>query len=148
MPEKEHRFTVKAKPEAVESLLWDLGKVYYLFPPFTSVEKVGDSFRWFLKGPLKLKAGSPYLEAVISKFEHGLIEWQAESPHLTWKGRFTWADVAEETEITVNLCISDTGPLGKVHEQLIGVQITNLVRYFERRVKEILEGAGWTNGLP
>lgn len=148
MPEKEHRFTVKADHCSVETLLSDFTKVYYLFPSFASAEKVEGAVRWHLKGPLKSKAGTPYLEARIEKREPGRIEWKADSPHLHWSGVFSWTGEGDSTSVGIHLKIQDTGPLGKVHETLISVQINNLVRYFERRLKEILEGHQWLNGLP
>jgi hypothetical protein len=148
MPAIEHRFKVKAQPDAIEALLSDFNKVYYLFPSFASAEKVAEGHHWFLKSSVELEAGTPFLTARILKQEPGMIEWEAVSPTLVWHGAFTWTGLNDHVEITLRLEIKDVGLGGSMHEALLSVELPELARFFQTRTREILESKPWLNGLP
>ena len=148
MPIIEHRFNVRARSEAVESLLSDFTKVYYLFPSFLSAEKAEDSYHWYLKSKEELEAGTPFLTARLLKQEPGLVQWEATSPTLIWQGTFEWKALKDHTQITLRLEIEDVGLGGSMHEALLSVELPDLARFFQNRTAEILESKPWLNGLP
>jgi len=148
MPDIKCRFQVKAGPEAVEALLGDFHKVYYLFPAFASAEEAPDGYRWYMKVPAELEAGAHFLTARILNRNPGMIHWEAVSPTLVWKGDFAWTAQNDRTEITLHLEIHDEGLAGSMHEALLSVELPELVRYFQTRCREILETKSWLNGLP
>jgi carbon monoxide dehydrogenase subunit G len=139
MPEITHSFSVRAEAGSVQKLLTDLGRVYLLFPPFASAEKTPAGYRWHLKGALKLEVGMPFLEASIEEQQENSLLWRAYSPDLHWQGAFAWSAAGEDTHVTLRLEIKDVGLLGRMHETLIAVRITELAHHFEKKVREALE---------
>ena len=148
MPAIKHHFKVKAEAHAVEMLLSDFGKVYYLFPGFASAEKADDGHRWFMKVPSELEAGTHFLTARILKREPERIEWEAVSPTVIWQGAFSWAPSGDHTEIILALEARDVGIAGNLHNILLSVELPDLARHFSTRTREILESKPWLNGLP
>jgi hypothetical protein len=148
MPSIDKQFSVRVDSRVVETLLSDFSKVYYLFPAFASSEKTETGYRWNMKTPVELEAGTPCLLARILKQDPGLIEWEAVSPTLIWRGAFAWLTKGDCTEITLRLDIRDEGIGGAMHEALLKVELPDLARFFATRTREILESKPWLNGLP
>ncbi len=149
MPVIEHHFNVNADSTAARALLGDLSKVYYLFPSFASAEKASpDGYRWHLKANVELEAGARFLTARVLKEWPDMIEWEAVSSTMVWKGTFGWTPKDKHTQISLRLDIRDVGIGGSMHEALLSVELPDLARFFQTRTREILEAKPWLDGLP
>jgi len=140
MPKASTDFTLSRPSSELRAVLFDVSQLGQFFHPVDRVEGEAKSARWFLKAAMRATLGVPALEAKLLSASHEQAKWEARAEHLLWEGLLTLETLeSNKTRIRLDLEIVDTGPLAAIHNAMISVQIKNVVKLFERNLREKLE---------
>ena len=139
MPETIHEFTVAKPPQEVAGLIFHAAWLGTMFHPVQRTEGDATKSEWFLKTPFRATLGTSALRCTIEERTGNSCRWKAEADYLIWEGRFHLEpSEGGSTRIRFALRIEDNGPLATVHNAMIAVQIKNVTKFFERRLREAL----------
>ncbi|MDZ7373612.1 MAG: hypothetical protein ONB23_06525 [candidate division KSB1 bacterium] len=133
-------FALAVPRDEVSASLFHAARLGTFFHTVERTEGEANEAKWHLKTAFRATLGAPYLSCRVTERAGDRCSWEAESTHLHWRGEFVLVEVAPgQTQVHLALRIEDTGPLAAVHNAMIGVQIHNVAKLFEAKVREVLE---------
>ena len=141
MPETVHEFSVASPAQKVKERIFSAVNLGTLFHTVQRVEGDEDQAEWYLKTPFRATLGAASLKCTVLERGEDRCRWEAKAEYLRWQGEFVLIPEDGATRVRFSLEIVDSGPLATVHNAMIAVQIRNVVKYFERKLKESLEAA-------